>query len=128
VLVKGNEEADSAEEGTDGTLEQWKAQVQEIRALDENHVYLRVTWLCRPSKDLPSGASVYHGPYELVPSTEMAVIDAMTVNGSLDVKLWDEYDDDDVPVAEQYFWRQSYDHIKGALSVIVACELLVRHS
>jgi len=45
---------------------------------------------------------------ELIPSTEMQVIDAMSVNGSFPVKYWDEYKDDDKPEANGYFWRQSY--------------------
>ena len=116
MLVKGDEDVDHNGE-TDTTLAQWKAQAHEVRALDENHVYLRVTWLCRPLHDLPGGPANYHGKYELVPSTEMSVIDAMTVNGSFDLKFWDEHDDNDAPLDEQYFWRQSYDKQSGTRSV-----------
>jgi hypothetical protein len=42
----------------------------------------------------------------------MDIIDAMAVNGSLQVKKWDETADDDdasMPEEEQYFWRQTFD-------------------
>ncbi|KAF4555807.1 Hypothetical protein D9617_2g057710 [Elsinoe fawcettii] len=116
VLVRSDE--DDTEEGQedDGTLTQWKAQLHEVRALDENHVYLRVSWLYRPARDLPGGGRPYHGKYELVPSTEMAIIDAKTINGALKVKYWDEYKDDDVHGPTEYFWRQSFGHLSSTLS------------
>lgn len=97
--------------------EQWKAQVLEVRALDENHVYLRVVWLENPT-ELPVGEKPYHGKHELIASNEMAIIDAMTVNGGLDVVYWDEEKDDEaMPDPDVYFWRQTYDRRTGALSV-----------
>lgn len=84
--------------------------------MDPNHVYLRVAWLYRPAQDLPTGPTPYHGKYELIPSTEISIIDAASVYGSFKVKYWDEYKDDDVPTAEEYYWRQSYAHISGTLS------------
>ena len=40
----------------------------------------------------------------------MDVVDAMAVNGSLEVTHWDEKDDES-PLAneDQFFWRQTYD-------------------
>jgi hypothetical protein len=90
---------------------QWKAKVLEVRALDPEHVYIRLSWLNRP-EDLDSGRKDYHGKNELVPTNQMDVIDAMAVNGALHVKHWDEMADDDeasMPEEEQYFWRQTYD-------------------
>ena len=84
--------------------------------MDENHVYLRVTWLYRPQYDLSDGPAEYHGRYELVPSTEVQIIDAMTVDGSITVRHWDEYADDDVPEAGEYYWRQYYNFNSSTLS------------
>ena len=90
ILVKH----DDAEEGTKIDIrEQWKAKVLEVRALDSEHVFLRLAWLNRP-EDLQSGRKPYHGKHELIPTNEMDIIDAMTVNGSLTVVHWDETDDD----------------------------------
>jgi hypothetical protein len=90
---------------------QWKAKVLEVRALDPEHVYIRLSWLNRP-EDLDSGRKDYHGKNELVPTNQMDIIDAMAVNGALSVKRWDELADDDeasMPEEEQYFWRQTFD-------------------
>ena len=90
ILVKH----DDTEEGAKIDVgQQWKAKVLEVRALDSEHVFLRLAWLNRP-EDLQSGRKPYHGRNELVPTNEMDVIDAMTVNGSLNVVHWDERDDD----------------------------------
>ena len=91
--------------------EQWKAKVLEVRALDEEHVYIRVAWLNRP-EDLESGRKPYHGKHELIPTNQMDIIDALSVNGSFQVIKWDESAEDDessMPAEDQYFWRQTYD-------------------
>jgi hypothetical protein len=83
----------------------------EVRALDPEHVYIRLSWLNRP-EDLPSGRKDYHGKNELVPTNQMDIIDAMAINGGLKVKHWDETADDDetsMPEEDEYFWRQTYD-------------------
>lgn len=93
------------------TASQWKAKVLEVRALDPEHVYIRLTWLNRP-EDLDSGRKEYHGKNELIPTNQMDVIDAMAVNGALHVRHWDELADDDeasMPGEEEYFWRQTFD-------------------
>lgn len=83
----------------------------EVRALDSEHVYLRVSWLNRP-EDLESGRKPYHGKNELIPTNQMDVIDAMAVNGSLEVNYWDDKEDDsEMMNDEQYFWRQTFDHV-----------------
>lgn len=109
VLVHGiDNEENSEHESRAGinSLAQWKALLHEIRALDANHVYLRVSWLMRP-QDLDGGAKPYHGRYELIPSNDMSIINAMSINGSIDVKHWDEYVDTEVPIADEYFYRQT---------------------
>jgi hypothetical protein len=89
---------------------QWKARVLEVRALDQEHVYLRVAWLNRP-EDLAGGRKPYHGKNELIPTNQLDVIDAMAVNGVLDVVHWKDDDDSAAMIAEdQYFWRQTYDY------------------
>jgi hypothetical protein len=90
---------------------QLKAKVLEVRALDPEHVYIRLSWLDRP-EDLEGGRKDYHGKNELVPTNQMDVIDAMAVNGVLQVKHWDETADDDemsMPEKDEYFWRQTFD-------------------
>lgn len=120
VLIQSGEKTGSAVESAtevDGdTSSQWKGQIHEVRALDENHVYLRVSWLMRPMADLPGGARQHHGKFELVPSTDMDIIDAKCINGPLLIKHWDEYKEDDDREGSDYYWRQSYDRVRGKLS------------
>lgn len=88
-----------------------------MRALDQEHVYVRVAWFNRP-EDLPTGRQPYHGKNELIPSNEMDIIDAMAVNGRLEVIHWDEFDDDSAMMPEdQYFWRQTYEFLTSTYSV-----------
>lgn len=108
ILVKH----DSSEDARMDVAAQWKAKVLEVRALDSEHVYLRVAWLNRP-EDLAGGRKAYHGRNELIPTNEMDIIDAMTVNGSLEVLHWDDDDDTTTVNSEQYFWRQTYDRAGG---------------
>ena len=122
VLVNNDKGAE-----TDGDVDifsQWKAHVLEIRAPDAQHVYLRVLWVYDP-EELPGGRRSYHGENELVPSNDMAIIDAMTINGLVSLKKWNEYDDDDDPdtgtdEAPGFYWRQTYDVNKRQLSVSLA--------
>lgn len=101
---------DESEEAKLDIEAQWKAKVLEVRALDQEHVYIRVSWLNRP-EDLPSGRKKYHGRHELIPTNQMDIIDAMAVNGPLAVRHWDDFEDDatTMPEEDQYFWRQTYD-------------------
>ena len=85
---------DDTENPTVDSASQWKAKVLEVRALDPEHVYIRLSWLNRP-EDLGSGRKDYHGKNELVPTNQMDIIDAMAVNGSLQVKHWNETAEDD---------------------------------
>ncbi|KAI4857739.1 hypothetical protein E4T45_00760 [Aureobasidium sp. EXF-8846] len=100
----------------------WKAQVDEIRAADEHHVFLRCSWLENP-EDLPKevrSTPSYHGKFELVPSNKMDIIDALTVNGPLKVAYWEEANDDaDMPAHGEYYWRQTYNHDTKVLSDVV---------
>jgi hypothetical protein len=91
----------------------------EIRALDPLHVYLRVYWLYWPD-ELPPGRQPYHGKRELVPSNAMQIIDAMTVNGRLKVRHWDE-ELEERPAEDEYYWRQTFDSKHNKLSVSGRC-------
>ncbi|KAJ9648498.1 hypothetical protein H2199_001353 [Coniosporium tulheliwenetii] len=95
----------------------WLAKVLEVRAGDEQHVYLRVFWLYRP-EELPNGGRrPYHGRNELVASNDMQIIDAMTVDGRVEVRHWDEADEaEELFPADQLFWRQTWDAVRGVLS------------
>lgn len=98
----------------------WKAQVHEIRAADEHHVFLRCTWLENP-EELPEevlSTPSYHGKFELVPSNKMDIIDALTVIGPLEIAYWEESNEDaDMPADGGYYWRQTYNHDTKVLSV-----------
>jgi hypothetical protein len=98
----------------------WKAQVHEVRAADEHHVFLRCSWLENP-EELPEEVlrtPSYHGKFELVPSNKMDIIDALTVNGLLKVANWEEANEDaNMPAHDEYYWRQTYDHDTKVLSV-----------
>ena len=118
VLVNND---DGVATGEIDIFKQWKAHVLEIRAQDPQHVYLRVFWIYDPN-ELPGARRPYHGLHELVPSNDMAIIDAMTINGPVSVKKWNEYDDDDEPYTGTdanpgFFWRQTYNVHTGRLSV-----------
>jgi hypothetical protein len=105
----------------------WKAQVHEIRAADEHHVFLRCSWLENP-EELPKevlSTPSYHGKFELVPSNKMDIIDALAVNGPLKVAYWAEAKDDaDMPAHGEYYWRQTYNHDTKALSVSISSSML----
>ncbi|CCX30182.1 Similar to hypothetical protein [Tuber melanosporum Mel28]; acc. no. XP_002840073 [Pyronema omphalodes CBS 100304] len=100
----------------------WVAQVLEIRAKDEEHVYLRVYWMYRP-EELPQGRQQYHGREELIHSNHMDIIDARTVGGRSTVKRWREHDDNEENPSGSY-WRQKFDYDEqtlGALREHCAC-------
>lgn len=129
VLVKHE---DGGENGPVDHEAQWKAKVLEIRALDTEHVYIRVAWLNRP-EDLDIGRRDYHGRLELIPTNQMDIIDAMAVNGRLEVIHWDELADEDdqsMPQDDQYFWRYTYDfaHTKSfSVCRLACCPCVVTH-
>ena len=113
ILVKHDSTAEDVKINTET---QWKAQVLEVRALDSEHVFIRVAWLNRP-EDLATGRLAYHGKHELIVTNEMDIIDAMTVNGSLNVVALDDQDDESDAIEDQYFWRQTYDLVSKKFSV-----------
>ncbi len=120
ILVKH----DTSEEAKIDIAAQWKGQVLEVRALDPEHVYIRVAWLNRP-EDLPGGRKSYHGKNELIPTNQMDVIDAMSVNGKLEVGHWEEKDDDSMlPMEDQYFWRQTLDY--GNMKTFSVCNKMLK--
>nr|POE49429.1 chromatin remodeling protein shl [Quercus suber] len=91
-------------------LEQWKAQVLDVRALDPEHVYVRVAWLNRP-EDLDAGRKSYHGKNELIPTNQIDIIDASSVNGRIQLVHWEENPEDQSRLEEdQFFWRQTFDY------------------
>lgn len=92
----------------------WVARVLEIRAIDSEHVYLRVFWFYWP-EELPGGPRPYHGKNELVASNHMEIIDAMTVTGHAEVQHWREDEDEDNP--SDLYWRQTWDTKTSQLSV-----------
>jgi hypothetical protein len=106
ILVKHD---DATEDQRMDIRAQWKAKVLEVRALDQEHVYLRLAWLNRP-EDLAGGRKSHHGKLELIPTNQLDVIDAMAVNGTVEVVKWNDDDDESVMLADdQFFWRQTYD-------------------
>jgi hypothetical protein len=102
----------------------WKAQVHEVRAVDEHHVFLRFTWMDN-TEEIPEkvrSTPPYHGRFELVPGNKMDIIDALTVNGPLKVTHWEEANDDaEMPAQGEYYWRQTYNYDTQVLSVSVIC-------
>jgi hypothetical protein len=101
------------------SLSEWKAEVLEVRALDKEHVYVRVNWLNRP-EDLEGGRQDHHGKHELVPTNQMNVIDAQAVNGTFELVHDDQSRNDDQKHAhrtDKYFWRRTFDFITKSLLV-----------
>lgn len=118
ILVKHDDGTDDQKIDVDA---QWKAKVLEVRALDPEHVYIRVAWLNRP-EDLESGRKDYHGRNELIPTNQLDIIDAMTVNGKLPLYHWVEADDDSqMPGIEEFFWRQTYDFVNTKTFSVSRC-------
>lgn len=101
------------------SLSDWKAKVLEVRALDMEHVYVRVSWLNRP-EDLKGGRKAYHGTNELVPTNQMDVINAQAVNGTFELIRYDQSTDHDRKNAsgkDRYLWRQTFNFTTKSLSV-----------
>lgn len=101
------------------SLSDWKARVLEVRALDEEHVYVRVSWLNRP-EDLEGGRQDHHGKNELVPTNQMDIINAQSVNGTFGLVRYDrlKYDDrNNAYDQDGYFWRQTFDFATKMLLV-----------
>jgi hypothetical protein len=117
ILVKHDGTDDSAVDSSSD----WKAKVLEVRALDSEHVYIRVSWLNRP-EDMAGGRQDYHGKNELVPTNQIDIIDAMSVNGKFYLKHWDEMkdidqdDQDDTSEKDVYYWRQTFNFAEQRLS------------
>ncbi|OCK77517.1 hypothetical protein K432DRAFT_304029 [Lepidopterella palustris CBS 459.81] len=106
VFIRSSDEDDP---GPDAPIKGWVARVLEVRAGDEQHVYLRIYWLYRP-EDLPGGRKPYHGRNELIASNDMQIVDATTVNAKANVKHWVEEDDkSELMDGDQLFWRQTYN-------------------
>ncbi|KAF2806086.1 uncharacterized protein BDZ99DRAFT_524312 [Mytilinidion resinicola] len=88
----------------------WVAKVLEVRAGDEQHVYLRVYWMYRP-EDLPyPGRRPYHGLNEIIATNDMQIIDATTVQDSANVIHYvEEENRSQLLEGDQLFWRQTFD-------------------
>ena len=123
MYIHNDDAAHYNQPGLFDTSNQWFAKVLEVRAQDEFHVYLRVFWLYRHF-DLPLKAQAetpYHGEHELIPSNDMDIVDAMTVNGKVaELKHFNDYDDDegstDNTWYQDVFWRQTYNVTTKKLS------------
>ena len=85
----------------------WVAKVLEVRAKDNQHVYLRVFWLYWPD-ELPNGRQPYHGANEFIMSNAMDIVDAMTVAAPAEVTQWDEEKDEQEDLGQRFF-RQFLD-------------------
>ncbi|KAF2730163.1 hypothetical protein EJ04DRAFT_580074 [Polyplosphaeria fusca] len=101
----------SEDQNPDAPVMGWVARILEVRAADQSHVFLRVLWMYRP-EDLPGGRQPYHAKMELIASNEMAVIDAMTVDGKANVRYWEEGDntrpaDKRTLAIDELIWRQT---------------------
>ena len=115
VLIRHDDSDDLAT----SSLTDWKAKVLEVRALDAEHVYIRVSWLNRP-EDMMGGRQSFHGRSELIPTNQMDVISALSVNGILPLKHSEEFGVDtqeDFLGEDEYFWRQTFDFVNKRLSV-----------
>ena len=84
----------------------------EVRAKDNQHVYLRVFWLYWPD-ELPHGRQPYHGANELIMSNAMDIVDAMTVAAPAEVTQWDEEKDEQEDLGQRFF-RQFLDRWNSA--------------
>lgn len=98
------------------TLQFWKAQVLEIRAIDRHNVYCLVSWFDRP-QDLATGPKPYHGKYELIASTTVDCINADCIQQRTSIVHWDE-NEQELPNVKpgQFYWRQTRDHASGKVS------------
>ncbi len=108
----------------------WVAQVLEIRALDQRHVYTRVCWMYSPD-DMPEGRRPHHSKNELIASNHriwaiiaievvtlthiVDVINVLSIVGHAKVKQWIEADDDEI--LDALYWRQAFDYYTSQLSV-----------
>ncbi|RYP02620.1 hypothetical protein DL764_005702 [Monosporascus ibericus] len=108
----------------EGKLESdWVAKILEIRASDENHVYVRVYWMYWPD-ELPSGTregrrtiqgrQSYHGQDELIASNHMDIISVFSVAALATVNCWDENENH---VQSDFYWRQTFNIRDMKLSV-----------
>jgi len=119
---------DEREKGDpNAAVQDWVARVLEVRAADSSHVYLRIYWMYRP-EDLPKGRQPYHGKNELIASNRMDIIEALTVENRVDVRRWEEKDDQgELLEPTQLFWRQTLDFSKNKLSVILTLPIVSVH-
>ncbi|KAF2464092.1 uncharacterized protein BDR25DRAFT_297165 [Lindgomyces ingoldianus] len=110
VFIKASEEQDP---DPNATVKGWVAKVLEVRAGDEQHVFLRVYWMYRP-EDLPKGRQPYHGENELIASNYMQIVDATTVDSKAEVKHWvEQSNQNEVLDPNQLFWRQTLNVVPG---------------
>jgi hypothetical protein len=89
---------------------QYVARIQEIKAISEEGVYIRLFWYYWPH-ELPGGAQDYHGESEMILSNHADIMDATTVSGPAPIQEWTERDDSD-SVLKSLYWRQTYDVTK----------------
>ena len=122
VLVR-NDEISELDPGEHSSLQFWKAKIWEIRAIDKHNVFALVSWFDRPD-DLPGGRQAYHGRYELIATTQMAIIHADTIQETVSIKHWDENDADPDVGQKEYYWRQIQAHDLKSLTVRLLLDMI----
>lgn len=70
-------------------------------------------------EDLTGGRRPYHGKNELIASNHMAVIDAHSVECSVDVYHWKDNSNNQFDPEEELYWRQTLDVTNGKKSLSV---------
>lgn len=115
IYIRNDEDGGIGEEAIE-LGSQWFGQVLEIRAHDEQMVFVRTFWIYRP-QDLPGGRRPWHGKNELIPSNHMDIVDAQSVNGKVHIYRWMEKDEEPDLDPDSFYWRQYLDYQTGKLSV-----------
>jgi hypothetical protein len=101
------------------SLSDWKAKVLEVRVLDMEYVYVRVSWLNR-AEDLKGGRLDHYSKHELVLTNQMDIIVAQAVNGTFELIHYDQLKDDNWKNAsgkDKYIRRQTFDFTTKSLTV-----------
>ncbi len=123
-----------------GLCNVWVAQILEIRALDERHVYARVCWMYSPD-ELPAGRRPYYGKNEIIVSNHrmwatiateafalthaVDIINVLSIVHRAKVSQWIEADDEEIP--DGLYWRQAFDCGTSQLSVCTSNNPRERH-
>ncbi|KAL5598897.1 uncharacterized protein BROUX77_005930 [Berkeleyomyces rouxiae] len=111
----------------------WVGRILEIRAHDEDNVFVRLVWMYWPDELVPcrlvggsaggtadgsriiQGRQQYHGWSEMIASNHMDIINAMTVSARATVTHWKE---DDLESHSCLYWRQALDVRTSELTAV----------